>query len=196
MKNLVRLAKIFDRFIELDSSFVLVEDIKAIRKEGSSIMVVTPYGEFGDSTDFDSFKTRITDTMEALKEREPAAEDRPLKSRIVPLPAPVLPMSVIDGRPIMEASHSTPPLMRRTLVEGFGKNGANGQLFGEEDLKVVNRGELEILGPDGAVLAKGTAGGTIIGDTVSGIIYESGKYTLADKGCGGRVEVVYQVQRR
>jgi hypothetical protein len=195
MKNLVRLAKIFDRFIELDSSFVLVEDIKAIRKEGSSIMVVTPYGEFGDSTDFDSFKTRITDTMEAMRDREPVAEERPLKSRIVPLPAPIFDSFKTKITDKVEASHST-PWMRRTLVEGFGKSGANGQLFGEEDLKVVNREQLEILGPDGAVLAKGTAGGTIIGNTVSGIIYESGKYTLADKGCGGRVEVVYQVQRR
>jgi hypothetical protein len=210
MKNIVRLAKIFDNFVELDSSFVLVEDIKAIRKvKGAShgsetqdingIEVVTPYGKYFDSTDFDSFKTRLSDTLAALKERAEPKEMERVQRRIIPIEdnssntAPAAPMVRSPAPSLKE--NAGPVTARRTSVEGFGKNGANGFLFPEgSPFKVVNRELLEIQGVDGSILAKGTAGGIIQGDAVSGVIYENGKYTLADKVGVAKVVVVYQVQ--
>lgn len=213
MKNIVRLARIIDNFIELDSSFVLVEDIRAIRKvdrpsiepehgaHGGSaaikgIEVVTPHGTFYDSTEFESFKTRIDDTLAALKEKtmEPVLEEKP-KGTVVQLDSGQRAGRVEQPNPQME--NPPAPVQNREVTVVLNKNGSTGTLFDDSELKVVNRSGIRILAPDGSQVASGTDGGTIMGDVISGIVYESGRYTFAAKEYpGNKIVVNFQVRRR
>ena len=200
MKNIVRLAKIFEGFIELDSSFVLVEDIKAIRKVDSTnkdcagIEVITPYGSFYDNTDFDTFKVRIQDMMEALKEEKKSKPtEEPRKSKVV----------LIENEPVSGRAEtrvpppSLAPVIDKEVTIALSGNGSSGNLFDDPSFKVVNRDQIAILAPDRVQIASGTIGGTIVGDVISGIVYESGRYTLAAKEYQGNSIIVrYQVRKR
>lgn len=210
MKNLVQLAKLFDNFIELDSSFVRVDDIKAItkhtnpgvggtlpNKSGDGIDVITPYGTFHDSTDFDTFKTRIEDTLAALKATEmvkPVEVTRP--ARIVPMENEPRSGRVEQSNETIPTPRTNPVTDREATIRLTG-NGSTGTLFEDPGMKVVNRSALQVLGPDGMLVASGTGGGTIVGETISGIVYESGRYTFAAKNYpGDSITVHYQIQRR
>jgi len=205
MKNIVRLAKIFEGFIELDSSFVLVEDIKAIRKVDSTnkdcagIEVITPYGSFYDNTDFDTFKVRIQDMMEALKEEKKSKPtEEPRKSKVV----------LIENEPVSGRAEtrvpppSLAPVIDKEVTIALSGNGSSGNLFDDPSFKVVNRDQIAILAPDRVQIASGTDDpslprGTIVGDVISGIVYESGRYTLAAKEYQGNSIIVrYQVRKR
>jgi hypothetical protein len=199
--NIVKLAKLFGKFTELESSFVLTEDIKAVRRcteqSAEGMEIITPHGIFYDSMDFNNFKVRIGDIQEALKEKEKEERNKP-KRKVIPITnapsngvAPPPPPSFLSDMP------KEPFIPRQTTVTGFGKDGATGKLFSpEEKLKVVNRESLVILDSNGAVLAKGSDSGQIVGDDISGIIYQNGKYMLADKRGSGIQKVVVKYRAR
>jgi len=204
--NIVKLAKIFDKFIELESSFVLVEDIRAIRKVEPSnvtytgIEVITPYGTFRDSTDFDSFKVRIGDVMEALKEEKNKAEVNvlpPKSSKTVSTNSATEeePKSGKVEKKNNSKVESSPLIAKRVSINLA--SGTSGVLFDDPSFKVVNREQIVVLSPDGVELAKGNPGGTIVGENISGIILESGKYTFAAKEYPGNTIVVnFQMRKR
>jgi len=203
--NIVKLAKIFDKFIELETSFVLVEDIRAIRKvEGTvestkdikGIEVITPHGAFFDATDFDTFKTRIGDVSEALKEKESVKRPAsPVERKIVSVNES---MSEPGYRRVNTNSKSSAGhVMDKEVTITLSGNGSSGTLYDEPDYKVVNRNSIQILSPDGSLVATGTKGGTIMGEFISGIIYENGRYTLAAKNyTADNVTVQFQVQEK
>jgi len=194
--NIVKLAKIFDKFIALETSFVLVEDIRAIRKvEGTvestkdikGIEVITPHGAFFDATDFDTFKTRIGDVLEALKEKG-VIKNVPAERKVVPVNEP----EPRSGRVVTNS-----PVMDKEVTITLSGNGSSGTLYDEPDYKVVNRNSIQILSPDGSLVATGTEGGTIMGELISGIIYENGRYTLAARTYPtDKVIVKFQVQEK
>ena len=199
--NIVKLAKLLDNFTELESSFVLTTDIKAIRKSSEGMEVVTPHGAFCDSMDFDTFKTRVGDVLEALKEKEKSAPSTDVskpRRRIIPLDGPA-PSNAppLEVKGFQEERPESPPIPRVTNVT-FGKDGANGRLFPEnENLSIVERDRILIQGPNEEILAKGSDSGQIKGELVSGIIYQDGRYTLADKeGRVNRVTVRYVVRKK
>ena len=200
--NIVKLARIFENFIEFDSSFVLRSDIKAItahKSKGAAgvkgMDIVTPYGTFHDKMEFSTFKSQLGVVLEAYRDRRKEEESKP-KPKIVPIEDE---KSIFTTRATTQtnSNESSSPIPMSTNVSGFGKDGANGKLFSETDLEVVNRSQLTIHGPNGEVLAKGTESGQIMGDSISGIIYKDGRYTLADKGAGvQKVLVKYYARRK
>ena len=214
MKNLTRLAKLFDKFIEVGDSFVVVEDIRAIRRKefsaedsrpaSTGMEIITPYGSYEDTTEsFNSFRQRISDIREALKEtavvekvsRPPVAivntNDSPRQdgSRVIQLG---------EGVHLESTPKSKQPQRATIMVDS---SGAKGQLPVEEGWRIVDRENLAIVHPSGGQIARGGMGGTVMssefGDHCSGIVFESGKYQLAFKEYDATSAVIhYFVQER
>jgi len=205
--NIKKIAKILRNFTELESSFVLTEDIKAIRKASIQVdhdlvhegmEIITPHGVFFDEMSFDEFKIRVGDMIEALGDSilQPQV-GKP--GKVIPILSPTGPLGGVEagGEKIAPAPANTNPIVtRRISVSGFGKNGANGTLFDEKDIEIVSRGNLIIEAPDGSVIGKADKNGMIRGEAISGIIYKNGKYTLTDKSNVGKVIIVCQVQKK
>jgi len=203
--NIKKIAKILRNFTELESSFVLTEDIKAIRRASIQVgddpvregmEIITPHGVFFDEMNFNEFKTRVGDMIEALGDAEPQVKT---PGRVIPIPGPAVPPALgsenfVGAVPVEE--NTNPIETRRISVSGFGKSGANGTLFDEKDLEIVNRDRITILASDNAVIGKSDDQGMIRGDSISGFIYKNGKYTLTDKAGVGKVIVVCQVRKK
>jgi len=223
MKNLTRLAKLFDKFIEVGDSFVMVEDIRAIRRKcikseatndpvAEGMEVITPYGSYEDTTEsFYSFRQRINDIREALK------ETTIVEKRTIPLPE-VSPTAVVNANSIPSISRQdgsrviqlgegvypepeSKPKMPLQVTISVDDAGARGNLPVDEGWKIVDREHLIITHPSGNQIARGSEAGTVdgsdFGDYCSGIVYESGKYQLAFKSYNTTSAVVhYFVQKR
>jgi len=191
--DLIKLARLFDKFIELESSFVKVDEIKAIRKSDSTdkdpagIEVITPHGTFMDDTDFDNFRTRINDTLALLKQ-EPEklpARGEALSETVAASPGQTISTSV-DAAPQPQLEQAqrkvVPQKSSRQVTISVGSQGAEGKLFDDPNLTVVDRENLTISTPNGdSVLAQGKDGGVVQGEKVSGFIYTNGKYKLIFK---------------
>lgn len=194
MNNLIRLAQVFEKFIELESSFVEVDEIKAIRKTEKGIEVITPYGTFEDSTKYDTFKTRIADMTEVLQQKNSDVVSRNASEARVPTPSPDQSQRKIV--PLSEPAPQRGPEAREVTID-VSASGAKGLLFADENLKVVSRDTLRITDRAGNVVAEGSKGGTLSGETLSGIIFENGKYNIAFKNFADTAAIVhFSVQPR
>lgn len=211
--NIVKLAKLMGKFTELGSSFVITEDIKAIQKssDGEGMEIITPHGTFHDDMDFDSFRTRIGDILEAMKMDdlpEPQKLPEPLKGsgrkggRIVLLdsqesppkyPHPEIPEGMTASPP-PGVSESIP----REVVLNLGENGFTGNLFSDPNLNLVNRNQIVVSSMSGERLAEVSVGGQVTGKNISGVVYESGKCRLAAKNYegGNQIKVNFLVARK
>jgi len=124
-KDVIKIAKIFDKFIELGSSLVLVEDcdvnIKAIKKRTAEqgVEIVTPYGTYYDDIDYESFKERIEDALEVMKEKDNF--ESPKKSKVV---------SSNDDAQVPPTKF--PTIMEKVSTIPLSSNGAIGQLFADQ----------------------------------------------------------------
>lgn len=196
--DLIKLARLFDKFIELESSFVKVDEIKAIRKvdptnkDYAGIEVITPNGTFMDTTDFDGFRTRINDTLELLKEQgsmkdQSVMKDEPLPGRVITASTDGAPVTITrpsEQKPQLEQAQRKviPQKSSRQVTIPVGRQGAEGKLFDDPNLTIVDRAHLVVSTPDGAaVLAQGKDGGVVQGEKVSGFIYANGGYKLIFK---------------
>jgi c-di-AMP phosphodiesterase-like protein len=187
-KDLFKLAKLFDSFIELDSSRVRAVDIVAVRKADAGIEVVTPHGVFPDSTDYDTFNTRIKDTLELLKER--VVEEEKIVSTLgslAPIP-PALGSSVpaVELEQLEQSERKIVPLDTNPGVQTLettitvGPQGAQGILFSDSTIELTDKQNILILDPTKqTILARPGDGSSMKGDGVSGFIYTSGKYMLS-----------------
>jgi len=206
--NVTKLARLLKNFTELESSFVLTSEVKAIcahrndKGEIEGMDVVTPHGTFHDSMDFNTFKTRVGDILEVLKDEMPSPPDLNQKKsgRIVPISPP----PPQEGIPIQQPSTIAPPIgtvgeaQPKESTLNLSDSGFTGDLFTDPGLKIVNRGQITIHTMSGEVISTGTPGGNIQGEMISGVIYENGKCRLAAKNFNGGNQVVvkYQVARK
>jgi hypothetical protein len=217
-QDVIKLAKIFDKFVELGDSLVLIEDckinIKAIKKsyppsvggeafKSDGIELVTPYGTYHDSIDFDTFKERIQDALEILKTQEHISKETTRKEPPVQSKRKVHPINPPAPLRLQEfggdGPGSTPDeLMERTTSLTLRQDGFEGTLFDDPNLRVVKRDQIEVLDPSGNQLAVVSPGGQIEkGESISGIIYENGKCRIAAKNCPyPQIVVKYFVQRK
>lgn len=200
--NVTKLARLLKNFTELESSFVLTSEVKAIcahrndKGEIEGMDVVTPHGTFHDSMDFKEFKTRVGDILEVLKDEIHSHPELNQKKsgRIVPISPP----------PPQEGGPMTPPIgtvgeaQPKESTLNLSDSGFTGDLFTDPGLKIVNRGQITIHDMSGEVISTGTPGGNIQGEMISGVIYENGKCRLAAKNfnSGNQVVVKYQVARK
>ena len=182
--DLIKLARLFEDFVELKTCRVLVSDIKAVRKkkQGGGLEIVTPDGVFQDDEDYDAFNQRMKDTLELIK------------SQKVVIEKPVPP----QGRVVSEAGHvsltiATPGAKAGKVVVlpenqqpdrkfniPIGEQGTRGYLFGENsNLQIGDRSRLYITDPNGVVIARADAGSAVKGEGISGFIHTNGKYTLS-----------------
>jgi len=176
-KDLIKLARIFDSFIELDSSRVRIQDIVAVQK----------VGVFLDSTDYDTFNTRIKDTLELIKENDRRAEivQEALQNPVsaTPQPAGVAKVKQIEQseRKVVQLQTSAEAAARQTTIN-VGPQGAQGKLFSDPAIQLGDRANLLVLDPTGQmVLGRAGEGSAITGEKVSGFIYNNGKYVLTFK---------------
>jgi len=156
-KDLIKLARIFDSFIELDSSRVRIQDIVAVQKVEEGISVVTPHGVFLDSTDYDTFNTRIKDTLELIKENDRRAEivQEALQNPVsaTPQPAGVAKVKQIEQseRKVVQLQTSAEAAARQTTIN-VGPQGAQGKLFSDPAIQLGDRANLLVLDPTGQMV--------------------------------------------
>ena len=187
--DLIKLAKLFDKFIMLKSSVVRIEDIVAVRalEPGKGIEVITPHGSFKDDEDFDALNIRIKDTLEVLKEQGKLRPKSLKKEESIMSTYPHIPnvtaLKETDQPQLEQVQRKiVPQKSSRQISIPVGRQGSEGELFNDPNLMIVDRGNLTISTPDGtAVLAQGKEGGMVQGEEVSGFIYANGKYKLAFK---------------
>jgi hypothetical protein len=205
--NIVKLAKILDKFIELESSYVLIEDIKGIKvhvpdndkdpREPNGIVIITPYGEFYDSADFKELKTRVGDVQEALREQR------------IPAPVNIQPVVTSVKAPGITVPITTPPTtmsnvaaqVQETLTTNITltDQGARGFLFDDPKISLINRENAMVFSQSGTQVAKVTTDGRIEGDEgISGVLLNNGKYHIAaNKYAGGnQIAIQYQITRK
>jgi hypothetical protein len=184
--DLIKLAKVFDNFIELQSSRVRIQDIVAVKSTSDGILIVTPYGEFQDDMDFDSLNTRIKDTLEVIKEN---ARGKVGVSPVLDGPTTSTPQLIMKDALAPKQEH---PQTERKIIPmepvnepqqttiAVGVQGAKGNLFSDDTLQITARENILVLDPTGQhVLATPAEGSAIRGEKVSGFIHTNGKYVLS-----------------
>jgi len=181
--DLIKLAKLFEEFVELKTCRVRVSDIKAIKKKktGSGLEIITPYGVFLDDEDYDTFNTRVKDALELIKSEPKKYENIGVPSIPAPsrpgqdlLPAVVTPA---PGKVVQLAEAQQPD---RKITIPIGEQGTRGYLFGENaSIQIGDRSRLYITDPGGNVIARSDIGSSVKGEGISGFIHTNGKYTLS-----------------
>jgi len=185
--DIIKLAKVFDQFISLKTAVVKLSDISTIRKSTNGIEVVTGNGTFKDGEEFEKLICRIQDAVEVLKENDRRAE---IVQKAIqdPIPTTPQPIGVAEVKVIKQAERKVIPLdtapgkQKLQTTISVGLQGAQGNLFNDPTLQIVDRSDLLIMDPTGkVVLAKAGEGSSIKGDKVGGFIHTNGKYTMTFK---------------
>lgn len=171
--DVIKVAKIFEQFIQLKSAVVKLTDISAIKQTPNGVEVITANGTFKDGEDFEKLITRIQDAQEVMK-GQPA-------SAIIAAPVQSPVEHQQTDRKVIPIETIQEP--QQTVIH-VGTQGAMGHLFGEHStLEITDRPSICVLDPTGnIVLATAGEGSAVKGEKVSGYIHTNGKYTLSFQG--------------
>lgn len=202
--DVIKLAKIFDQFISLKSSVVKLEDISAIKKTPNGIEVVTNNGTFKDGEEYEKLITRVADALEVVKTNS--------VGRIKPTSPPggvgeedsiLTPMDTQPQteRKVIQLDQGA--MERRTIIP-VGSNGAQGTLFDDDSILIIEREKLHIEDPNGNVVAQPATGKDAStssikssDDSISGFIHNTGRYQLSFKEYPHqKAVVVYMVKKK
>jgi hypothetical protein len=204
--DVIKLAKIFDQFISLKSSIVKLEDISAIRKIPNGIEVVTNNGTFKDGEEYERLMTRVADALEVVRVNSAdVIKPTPPPGRVGTegsMPTPINTQPQTERKVIQLDSG----VMKRRTTIPVGANGAQGSLFSDDTIIITDREKLQVLDPNGNIVAEPATGKTAStssikspddGDSVSGFIYNTGRYSLSFKTYAyTEATVVYLVKKK